>query len=694
MKSPPINVRAHIFALLEPETGLRCLPVFVKRRVFNDVRDWSDDDIAEYWRDRLWLLEHCIEPLTDEQGEQKDARFASLCQGTRDAASQHEVLARMGVPLGYGPRETLEGAWPEVYLAAVMRSVPRQLARYPDFLERELIRNIGLGLLLLRRPTLAVAALEHGLGLTTPMYAERARLTRAFRPWWSAPPDEVLWATDMIGGLAEAWRACNPPSYDRTIALLETWLQIPENAYSQAMVLRDVFVTGPLRCLPDPTASGRIVGNLAAALHRSSDHGPAVAVRVFEAWLNVCPGFYSAYQALRTALQRPQFPRSPKAAVALLRIWGDALASVPALGRLAEAGLYAAWLQIPTTAFDDHEQLAEAISQSARRCQGQRNEWTTILGLLADLLAAQPTRGPTQAVALLETWLNLPADAYLNPPALAAALRQSELGRGMDVYVINGVINTLAHALGLVEERGAYDAATLLRTWLCLTDDVFQSRETLSAALARGPFAKVTGNARVRVLANLAIQEMILDPRGATRTGLLLEEALQLPEPFPTGRQAVTALLQQLRETQNIDDVSLARVLTEYGKLAQHAGAAVERRALALLDAFIAIPDEVLAHPTRLRAALRQCPLGRLGDVHHQVPALKEFALLLCASGSHGADRAVAILEAWLELPEHVYDDRAALGKHLDRCPLTQLTSNSSQANFIDALVRAIQHAK
>jgi hypothetical protein len=693
MQSPPTNLRAKIFALLKPETGLRCLPAFLKSQLFTTIQDWCDDDLAEYWRDRLWLLEHCIEPLVDEQGGQSDAYFASLCRNVHDAVDQPEVIGRIGGRLEFRPPQTVEDAWRDIYLAAELLSVPRQLARHPDFLERGLIRCVALGLLVLRRLTLAVAALEHALGLTAAMCEERERLTRALQPRWSSPPDELLWATDMLAGLAEAWRLCDPPDYDHAVVLLETWLRIPENAYAEAEFLRDALATGPLHRLPDPTVAGRLVGILAAALHRSSNRGPLTAVQLLEAWLDVPPGCYSSYQPLRTALHRPPFPGNPKAAVALLRIWGQALASVPGLGRVAEAGLYAAWLQIPTTAFDDREQLAKAVAQTAWQYQGQGSEWITILGSLADLLAMQSTRGATQAVALLETWLDLPADTYVNPSALLAALERSTLERCTDIYLVNGVINTLAHALGHVEERGSYDAATLLRTWLCLTDRSFDSRETLSAALARGPFAEIKGDARVRVLANLAVQEMMLDPRGDARAGLLLEEALHLPEPFPIGREAVTALLQQLRDTHHVDDISLVRVLTEYGKLAQHAGRAVERRALALLQALIAIPDEALADPTRLRAALQRSPLRSLGDVEHQVTALKEFALLLCASGTHGADQAVALLEAWLELPVHMYDDRTALADHLDRCPLNQLTSNVTQANLIDALARAIQHA-
>lgn len=624
-------------ALLNPDTGLGCLPQFMKRLLWEEVRGRPKEWLTQYRVERLDFLGSTIEPLAADPEQGGHAEFLALCQRLSKADGPNEIAVILGFELieEFGPGTWLE--WASEAQASALSSLYCLASFWAS-------------------PVL-------GDGLPTEWVASAMSLTAACLDFLDRP----------------------------TLALkaLEGWLNLSPRDYENPGTFASAIERSPLHSLDVQGIVTEVLVNLADLLRFEERHGPQHAVNVLEGWMGLSPADYLHRDTLGFVLGHSRLRQIPdqETCASLVRTLASALQVVEGRGNPHAVALLEAWVGLSLQDYESHAALASALQSGPLNAIEDLGSRVLLLTALADALLCVDGRSAPHAAMVLEVSLGFSLEDYVDRTKLTTALQHSPLQTVTKADTWANILVSLADALRFVENRGFRHAALVLEVWLGLGEEMYEIPEALRKTLADSPLSEgVSLVNQVNVLITLAEILKFIEARGTSHGGALLEAFLEIS---PTDYQDGETIAEALKRSPlgKIDHAGTwANVLVALAGALRHQDGRTNH-AVTLLETWLGLEPTHYEDQATLATALKRSPLNRIPDSLTRINVIAELANSLSARGQDRPS-ATTLLEVWLGVPFSFFADAPCLEgiSSIDRLHLVQAWLRSAGSHHPDAI--------
>ncbi len=698
-----MNAEQTIHELLDPQTGLHCLPAFWKASCRDEALARSPADQARYVDENLMVLVRYVEPFARERTPSGEPTpFAALCDSLAAACSFEDVGDRLGFS---APDTTDPFIWLDIaieyqltipiclYAAGAQLVSPVLDSEYPDNLRGVPRILLAKALNDVGKSSLAVKVLESYLGFDEIDYRDGATmcctLARSAKLLELTANNRAL----FLSLLADSLHGVSGQGSVQAAMLLESHVGLDQDDYRDGAAMRSALARSENLAGLEANNRAILLMTLAKFLCLIGSRGLVQASRVLESYLGFDERDYRDDTTMCCALAQSAklLELTANNRMSLLSLLAESLRGVSGRGSVKAAMLLESHLGLYQDDYRDGAAMRSALDCSTKLAELEANNRANLLRILAEALSFVSGRGNPQAALLLETYVGLNEEDYGDGMTMRSALARSATLAGLDANHRVDLLSVLAHTFELIDGRGHAQAARLLESHAGLDEDDYRDEVAMRSAISCSTeLVELEPNRRAVFLFGLATALRSVSGRGSEQSLRLLESYLKLDERNYRDRTTMCAALAHSTTLAELEANNQANLLRTVAEILGFADDRDSEQAVWLLESYLNLDERDYQDGTEMRSALDcSTKLTELAD-DNRATCLRVLADALRFVPGRGSVHATRLLEAYLQLDQGDYGDHSAMRSALARSAnLAELTA-TSRVTLVSSLADAL----
>jgi hypothetical protein len=449
----------------------------------------------------------------------------------------------------------------------------------------------------------------------------------------------------LLAELADAVRFAPKRGDSQAARLLESYLGLVPVDYADAPQMCAALEHAGLDELGTHTAA-KLLRVLAQALHMAPGRGSTQAACLLESYLGLNASDYATLEGMRLALSKsqPLTAISVNSQIGLLSILADALVFVTGRGRIHTARLLEAYVGLAPEDYGDTSRLRAVLDSAPPLAQLNS---AVLVQSLAEALRGVSERGSGQAVRLLESYLGLAHENYVDGPQMQIALRRSSRLTALEANNRTTLVRVLADALRVASGRGSKHADRLMESYLA--EYGHWKRRGIAPGEWRG-LAGVTADNQAVLFISLAESIAHSKDRGTFPLSELIESFLGLCGLDYQDSASMRAALDRsrLRELEANNSAVLLEVLAR--NLCRVPGRGIEAPVI-LLETYLGLTPADYATTIRVQKALADSSILNDLSLNNRMTLIEALSDAVSRVPGRGAVEGTLLLECYLGVP-------------------------------------------